>query len=234
MKRAVLAVLLAACRAGAGDRPVTDGGGSMDGGDAGASIQGRVCIVKDLRHPTDCDTTQDASRLTVLLGTRTATAPPTPAGDFEVAAQLGTGLVWHVSGATVVTSAMPFGTDHTIPVVPDDVYNELLGSNQVTIPAEGQGSVVVRVVSGAVPAAGVSATSTLVSGNVVPRYDADSSALDWREVGPTQTAGVLWFPGVEVTASPARIALTPPVGARVDVTVSVEEQAITFVTQDVR
>lgn len=253
MKRAVLLVLLAACQSGAADdyppRPggggtiIIGGGGGSGGRDAGidgdgdggtgSKIAGRVCILGDLRQLTVCDTTKDASRLTVRLGTRSATAPART-GEFEIAGPLGNGLTWVVTGATVVTSVMPFGTDNTIPVIPDDLYTELLNVNQVIFPNEGQGSVVVRVVSGVEPAAGVTATSTLVSDNVIPRYDDPASLLDWREVGPTDRFGVVWFPGVQVTTTPAQITLRPPTGTPVTLRASVVEQAITFVTQDLQ
>jgi len=118
--------------------------------------------------------------------------------------------------------------------VSDVVYNELIALNAVTLLPEGQGSVVVRAVNGVAPAPGVNATSTLTSANVIPRFDDANSADDWREIGPTQANGMLWFPGVDVTTPPASITLTPPApGTPVLVRVSVEENAITFVTQDI-
>ncbi len=246
MKNALLAVVvLAACQSSVDDYPPRPGNGgptqvgegsSGDAGtgDGGVGITGRLCILRDLRKVADCDATKDASRLSVTLGTKRPSSAPTKVGVFTIPDQLGTGLVWRVTGATIVPTVMPFGTDTVIPVVPDDLYNDLLVSNRMTIPAEGQGSVVVRVVRGAAPAAGVAATSTLVSANVVPLYDADNSALDWRQIGPTQGAGIVWFPGVNVTTTPARITLTPMVGAAVTLSTSVETGAITFVTQDLQ
>lgn len=251
MKRAVLIALLAACTANSNDYPTRPGGGGVvivgggggttgDGGvsdagdgDAGVAVTGRVCIIKDLRQLTTCDTTKDASVVKLSIGGRTPASPPARTGEFTIFAPLGTDLVWHATGSNFASSAMPFGTDNLIPIVPDALYNDLLLQNiGSTLPA-GQGSVVVRAVTGTVPAVGVAATTTLISGNAIPRYDADTSATDWREVGPTQSAGVVWFPGVQVTTTPARITLTRTGGTPVSVTVNVEDQTITFVTQDV-
>ena len=252
MKRAALIALLAACTASSSDYPTRPGGGggvivggggggtTGDGGvsdgadrDAGVAVAGRVCIIKDLRQLTTCDTTKDASGVKVSIGGRTPASPPAKTGEFTIFAPLGTDLVWHASGTAFETSAMPFGTDNIIPIVPDTVYTELLNLNMASVAPQGQGSVVVRVVSGAQPASGVAAVSTLISGNAIPLYDADASATDWREVGPTQTAGVVWFPGVQVTTTAARITLSRTGGTSVPVAVNVEDQTITFVTQDV-
>lgn len=255
MMRAALVVLLVGCNASTDDFPTRGGGptgigpvtsgsggttgdaGTGDGndGDAGVTLSGRICIVRDLRKLTTCDTSTrgDASKVTVSIGGRTA-APPAKTGEFSILAPLGTDLVWHASGTNFVTTAMPFGPDNLIPIVDSEDYRVLQVDNQLTVLGEGQGSVVVRAVTGAVAASGVSATTTLVSGNVVPLYDADTSATDWRVLGPTQSSGVMWFPGVQVTTTtPGRITLSRNGGPQVPVTVSVEDQTITFLTQDV-
>jgi hypothetical protein len=254
MTRAALIALLVACTANSNDYPLRPGGGgggviiggggtggtTGDGGvgdggdgDAGVSVSGRVCILKDLRQPTLCDTNQDASKVSVSIGGRSPASPPAKTGEFTILAPLGTDLVWHATGVNFIRSAMPFGTDNLIPIVPQALYSDLLLQNMVTLLAEGQGSVVVRTVTGAAPAPGVSATTTLVTANVIPLYDADTSPTDWRELGPTQTHGVLWFPGVNDTTTPARVTLTRIGGTPVVMSVNVEEQTITFLTQDV-
>ena len=200
----------------------------------GGLIQGRVCIVKDLSNPICCDTTRDASGVKVTLGgTHTPAVGPDHDGLFMIAAPVGR-PVWRATGAIFVPSVMPWATETTIPIVPDLVYDTARGSSGNVTIAEGQGSVVVRVVRGVAPAAGVAATSALVSANTVPLYDADNSALDWRQIGPTQSAGIVWFPGVNVTTTPAPITLTPMVGTPVTLSASVETGAITFVTQDLQ
>jgi hypothetical protein len=107
----------------------------------------------------------------------------------------------------------------------------MLSMNSVTLLPEGQGSVLVRVVNGIAPAANVTATTSLISNNIIPLYDT-RDALIWSTTGPTLASGALWFPGVNVTTAPARITVTPRGGVAVSTQVSVEDQAITFVTQD--
>jgi hypothetical protein len=255
MTRAAVLVLLAACtgspndfpaRSGgpSGVGPVTGGTGGTTGdggvsdaidGDAGVAVTGRICIVRDLRHLTTCDTTArgDASVVKVTIGGRSPVTPPAKTGEFSIIAPLGTDLVWHASGTNFVTTAMPFGPDNTIPIVVGADYGDLQVQNHLTILAEGQGSVFVRAVRGAVAETGVSATTNLVTANVAPLYDADTSAIDWREIGPTQSSGVMWFPGVQVTTTPARITLSRVGGTPVNVSATVEDQVITFLTQDV-
>jgi hypothetical protein len=247
MKRAALALVLAACSSSINDFPPlpeggplggTSGGGGTtgdagiaDGGsDGGVLIAGRVCIVKDLRTPTVCDTTKDASTVKVTLGTRTPTAAPARTGEFTIIAPLGA-PVWHATGLNFVSSVMPFGPDSTIPIVPDTLYLEMLSRNGVTLLAEGQGSVLVRVVNGIAPVANVTATTSLVSNNTIPLYDT-KDALIWSTTGPTLASGALWFPGVNVTTAPTRITVTRQGGVAVSTEVNVEDQAITFVTQD--
>jgi hypothetical protein len=255
MKRTVLVVLLAACQAtGVNDYPPGPGGtgpvvvgpgtgGAVDGGiddagdagDAGVvTVHGRLCIVRDLRAPTLCDTTQSASAFAVLLGTRHPDQPPTTTGEFTISAPFGTDLVWQVTRRTFITTVMPYGTDNVIPVVPEALYLDLV--RRVTVINPQQGSVVVRALKNGAPAAGVTVTTTLLSGNgnPIPLYGEDNSPVDWSQVGPTQNNGVVWFPGVQVTTTPARVSLKPPAGAAVSVDVSVVDQAITFVTTDIQ
>lgn len=253
MKLAVLA-LLAACQSGGGDDyptglggggPIVVGGGggggdagTGDGGDsdAGVELTGRVCILKDLRQPTVCDAAQNALGLRVSLGTRTTTTID-KAGSFRLTAPLGAGFTWHVTGDVldrIVTTAMPFGTENTIPVVPTQLYRDLLSTNKVEV-LDQEGSIVVRVVSGVTPVANVSATSTLAASLTL--YDSNNSALDWNEspVGRTAAAGVVWFPDVPLAVVPptlTTITLTPQGGTPVGTLVTVENQAITFVTKD--
>lgn len=260
MKRAILVVLpalaaLTACPAHeSGDFPSRPGGGGMSGGggggggttdggvgdggigdgDAGVLLSGRICVITDLRKLTTCDGTVNVSGFSVQLGTRTPPGPPAKTGEFTIFAQLGTDLVWRVSGNGFVSTVMPYGTDNTIPVINGELYGELLDLFSTGVTAAGQGSVVVRTVNGPAAEAGVTATSTLVGNGAVALalYD-QNSAVVWSQTGPTQAAGVIWFPNVDVTTAPARVTLTPATGPAVGVDVSVIDGAITFVTQDV-
>jgi hypothetical protein len=257
MKLAVL-VLLAACHqatdagddypvSSGGGGPVVVGGGGGGGGgrggdagtdgstsDAGIALQGRVCLLTDLRRVGDHTACAGigAKDLTVTLGTRTAKTSDD--GSFTIVAPQGGGFTWHVIGAQLTPSVMPFGADYTIPAVSDVVYSELLSTNQVTL-GDQQGSIVVRVVRGLAPVAGVTATSSPAS-NRLALYDGNSAAI-WTEnrVG-TGPRGIAWFADVPLAAvgpTLAAIALTPR-GAGSVPTVTVENQAITFVTIDLQ
>lgn len=248
MKLAVLVILLAAaCRADSDDHPVIPGGGGGGGGnpdagatgdagdagdgDAGVQVTGRVCIITDLRHPTTCDDTANAERLTVAIGT-TRTAKPNAHGDFTIGAPLGQ-FTWRVSGLNFITSVIPFGAQTTLPIISDVLYNELLAANHVTL-IDQEGSVVVRVLNGVTAVQNVTAVSNPATTDLA-LYD-DSSLLDWRsDLLGTGPAGVVWLPDLPLAARPstqATITLTPPAGSPTSLTATVENQAITFVTTD--
>lgn len=251
MKRAALALVLAACSSsvndfpplpeGAGPGGTTGGGGTVgdagigDGGgnDGGVVITGRVCIVKDLRTPTVCDTTKDASGVKVTLGTRTPAAGPDHDGLFTITAPVGR-PVWRATGGPFVASVMPWTTETTIPIVPELLYNDAKGGSGVGQIVEGQGSVLVRVVNGV---SLVSAATNLTSNALpaAPLYTTTNSVA-WTTIGPSLVSGAVWFAGVDVTSVPGKtITLTPQGGTPVITPVDVvEDQAITFVTQDLR
>ncbi len=235
-----MVLALAACKAdGGGTSSTGNDAGTGDGGDGGASVTvtGRVCILKDLRRPTLCDDTKDASHLVLTLGTRTVVTLP-PRGDFSFAAALGSDLTWHVRGAVVdqiIPSVMAYGTDNTIPVIETGLYTDLLNTVSVEL-ADQQGSIVVRVLSGGTPAAGVTATTTRPTSNGDTFYDG-STPINWATNTTTGPFGVVWFPGVPLANTPptqAQIGLSvlggpPPVTT----TATVENLSITFVTRDI-
>jgi hypothetical protein len=246
MKLALLALGLVACRASADDYPIGPGGngngrgsgaadaGLGDGGDAadgdaGVQISGRVCVISDLRFPTVCNG-GDADKITVSIGT-TRTATPNARGDFTINAPLGP-FVWRVSGTNFTTSIVSVSGDNTLPVIGDALYLEMLGVNKVTRLPEMMSSAVVRVVhGGTAPVASVLATSVPATSDL-PFYD-DNDTLDWRsDMLGTGPNGVVWLPDLPLigTAGSVKITLKPPVGAAVDITASLVDQAITFVT----
>ena len=257
MKLAVL-VLLAACRTGMEDYPYGTGGDppkghgsngdavdagvddSGDGGDgdAGAQITGRVCLINDLRLAgvtAGCATTGvDKLSLVVSLGTRTAS--PTADGSFSIGAPQGAGFTWHVSGPanTIVRSAMPFGTSNVIPVIRDARYIDLLQINGAQI-NELEGSVVMRVVRGTTVVVGVTALSldatNATSGSLYDSTDID----DWATVS-TGTFGMVWIPSIPipVPARPVTVQLSDQTGLVASPTATLEDQTITFLTQDLQ
>jgi hypothetical protein len=90
------------------------------------------------------------------------------------------------------------------------------------------------VVSGVAPAAGVTATSTPAS-NRLALYDSNNATI-WNEnlVG-TGPKGIVWFADVLLATTSSTlvdITLTPPSHSPIP-KLTVENQAITFVTQDV-
>lgn len=253
-------VILAACQSGGGsdDYPIGNGGsgpivmgGGGGDGDAGAGssdasdggglvpISGRVCLITDLRKLTTCripSTSIDSSAvgLVVSLGTSTLTLGADQAdGRFTILASNDSALVWHVKSTSadrIVTSAMPYGIDHTIPVISTASYTALRASFGAGLPVDQQGSVVVRVVRDGSPAAKVGARSLLAQNNTI-LYDGNPDLKDDWGMVATGTSGVVWFPGVSLVPSTATVTLTPQGGTAVNTLVTVEDQTITFVTK---
>ena len=248
MKLAVLVLaLVAACQA-SGDYPIgPGGGGGGDGGtgDGGTELRGRVCLLKDLRHLTACSET-GASGLLVALAVGSpqkvkATAVTTDdQGHFSIVPPLCTDCTWRVTSATdqrIVRSLMPFGTDPTIPVIGFDDYNTLLIANGQVL--ADQGSVVVRVVSGAAPVPLVTvASTTLAVEGALPDavfYDSDTSQDLWNH-NQTQSGGVVWLPLVPPslsTSTTGTITLTRSGGGSVTTTATLLSTWITFLTAEI-
>jgi hypothetical protein len=252
MKRAVL-LLVAACEAaepggypigpGGGGGVGGGGGGAVDAGvddggdgDAGLQLTGKVCLLTDLRAFTDLTRCADAeaSGLIVTLGNRTATT--TAGGAFTITAPRGAGFTWHVVGSRadqIVRTAMPFGTDNVIPAVDFEVFRDMQVVNNASI-GPLQGSVVVRVVRGAVGQPQVQAE---MAGQDIVLFDDRDSVLDWNSgtVG-TGEAGIVWIPRVEVPATPRLLTatLTPPGAQAVPISFTIEEETITFLTVDLQ
>jgi hypothetical protein len=261
MKLAVLVLpLVAACQAsGSGDYPIGPGGGGPvvisgsgggdagNGGGAGLQIDGRVCLLTDLRHMTGCsDSGADGLVVALAVGspqTVKVTAVTTDgAGHFSIVPPLCTDCTWRVTSTTdqrIVRSLMPFGTDPTIPVIGFDAYNTLLGANGQVI--ADQGSIVVRAVSGAAPAAQVAVVATTLTLDVaLPDavfYDRDTSKDLWNQTA-TQSNGVAWLPLVPLSPSPSpttsgTLTLARQGGGSVTTTATILSNWITFLTTDI-
>lgn len=258
MKRAALALVLAACSTSTKDfPPLTEGGlpgGTSGGGggttadagigdgattDGGVPIAGQVCLVQDLRAPTSkCDPAR-AGGLKVTLGTAGAvdggtatvvgTATTGPDGSFSMIAPIGAGFTWHVTGANLQTSVMLYGTENIIPVMLAEQYLALRESNAMQAVDELHGAAVVRVLRGVSPVTGLSATVSPLADSET-RYDSNNSVTDWN-TGATQTGGVVWIPDAQLGM--ATITLSATDGTTNLVTTTVESQAITFVTRTI-
>jgi hypothetical protein len=267
MKLAALVLpFVAACPAsGSGDYPIGPGGGGPvvisggsggggggdagtgDGGGGGSPIDGRVCLLKDLRHMSGCsDVGADGLVVALAVGnpqTVKVTAVTTDgAGHFSIVPPLCTDCTWRVTSTTderIVRSLMPFGTDPTIPVIGFDDYTTLLGANgQVLVD---QGSVVVRAVSGATPAPQVTVAVTTLPLDVALAdavfYDSDASKDVWNQTA-TQSSGVVWLPLVPLSATPSpttsgTITLARQTGGTVTTTATILSAWITFLTTDI-
>ncbi len=166
--------------------PVAVGGGGTSAG----TISGRVCLVTDPRELGGCQAT-GAGGLTVALGgARTTTAPD---GSFSVPTPTGTNLAFTVSGPGVMTSSQPFSPNNTIPVVTQQLWDQVLGANGITLTA-GTGSILASVVDrGGNPVTGATATST-PSPAFGPFFDGTTPTA-WTLDG-TGARGVVLFPGV--------------------------------------
>jgi len=164
------------------------------------------------------------------------------AGHFSIVPPLCTDCTWRVTSTTdqrIVRSLMPFGTDPTIPVIGFEDYTALLGANDQVI--ADQGSVVMRAVSGATPAAQVTVAATTLTLDVALRdavfYDSNASGDLWNQT-ETQSSGVVWLPLVPLSASPSpttsgTITLTRQNGGTVTTTATILSAWITFLTTDI-
>ena len=246
-----LVLALAACQNGGGDDyavvpggPGVFGGGTTGGtgiGDGGpdgngdGGVTAKVCLLTDLRKLMVCAPT-DITGLTVKLGT-TSTATTGADGSFSIVKPPGTALTWHVSGMTtshlaVVTTAVPYAAQALIPVVGQLTYNDLLNSNSVPIIQDQQGSLVLELLRAGVPLVGAKVALAPVSDNNT-EYDSNNPST-WNANGSTGAFGVVWAPGVRVTTTtPQSFTVTPLTGSQVTGSAAIENQAITFATQEV-
>lgn len=228
----------AACTSKPGDYPYGGGGGGGGGigsgqhdaavhdglaGDAAATIE-RVCVAADPRQLASCATT-GAGGLTVTLGARQATT----ASDGTFALDPPSGVVtWHVTGAAIVPSVMPFVASRIIPALATTTFADLAASNGVLLSA-GQGSVFVQVIHAGAPLAGAVATATPVP-QYAPYYDG-STATAWNQ-NATGAHGVIWLAGVPVGTT--NVAVTPAGGtAHAIPGIPVEDGAITYVALEI-
>src|ERR1700690_806018 len=236
----VVAVLLATgCKVDhPGFPPIGGGGGGGGGGgeadayiadapDGGAgTLNGRVCVASDARQLDVCDTT-GADGFTVKLGTAPATTAAN--GDFSIASQLGTDLVWVVTGTNMTTSLMPFGAVNQIPMLSASTFNMVAGGSGVIVVA-GTGGVIAHTVHGGAPLADVVATDT--DENVGYYYDSATSSTQWVVNNATGTGsyGDVWLPNLGVATT--TVNLTPMGGSATAIpNVPVAPDALTFITQ---
>lgn len=196
-------VLLVACDHDIEMFPVMPGGGGGssgtgfvdaglsdgDAGDAGNTINARVCHLKDARFPTTCENT-DSGNLMVSLGNFTATTADD--GSFTITRPTGSNLVWHVTGDNVFPSAMSFGTTTSIPAIDLGVYLEMVSVSDVAPPVV-DGQIMAQLLRGNTLIANATATTDPIS-TVEPLYDGPD-AVSWQG-NATGPRGMVWVPGV--------------------------------------
>ncbi len=262
MKRAALALVLAACSSSSNDFPPLPGGsgpGGVSGGgsggtigdagigdgianDGGVAISGRVCLVQDLRAPTSmCDPTK-AGGFTVTLGTAHATDAGTtavvgtatthPDGSFTMVAPLGPGLIWHVTSLKLTTSVMDYGTENTIPAMLSETYRDLLLANTGQETDVDHGAVALRVVRGLTPVADLSAT-VAPPGVGDTQYDSPNSPNSLTDWNQNATQTAGMVWVPNAQLGMATLTLSAMDGTTNLVTTTVESQTITFVTRTI-
>lgn len=240
----LLLALAAGCPAEGGDDdyPIGGGGGGGgvsgprtdagtgdggDGGGTGTTINGRVCLLSDLRRlinamPGDC-ATSGAGGISVSLG---SSAPVTTQADgrFSIPAQEGTNLAWRVSALNLMPSIVPLSGSSLLPAIRDDVYNDLVLQNG-GVPAPGNGAIVARVIRAGTPVMG--ATAAIDAGQQVEqtRYDG-TNPMAWGTTA-TGALGVAWLP--DNLAGPVTLRVTQG-STVVPVSLTTVPDAITFVT----
>jgi hypothetical protein len=242
-----LVVMLVVGCAAKEDFPIDPGGGGGGGGgssgsDAGidapndaaidapnidapeATITGHVCLVKDLRILAAGCSTSAAGGLTVTLGSKTTTTNDT--GAFIIDKPAGSSLTWHVTGSGLIKSAVPFSPSTTLPAILDADYATLLADNLATV-QPGQGSIVAKIVKGAPVVANATVSVNGEQGRQL--YDANSTTT-WA-VDDTGPLGMAWLPGYG-TGSRAVIVVPPAPDNAKSTSITIEDQAITFVTID--
>lgn len=180
------------------------GGGNVDArvGDGGLDafvspidaneFVGRVCLLTDVRDFQTCAST-GAGGLTVRLGTSTTTTGDD--GSFTIVGQSGSGLVWRITGANIVSSFEPLA-DYFIPAITKTDYDAMrAGASPVVTTRPGEGAMMVFVSRNGMGVAAETAT-TDPEGFYKPYYDG-STEFAWQQAA-TGTFGIVWVPGLDV------------------------------------
>jgi len=201
-----LALALAACEQPPREMyPVNPGGGgavgsnsmppdgAIDGNDGSTStISGRVCIVSDARTAT-CGA--GIAGLVVTLGASTTTTMAD--GSFTIARPTGTSLIWRVSGPSIVSSAMQFSADTTIPAIDNTLYDQMLAATLANTQL-GDGAIIARFTKANAAVVGATVLASPAPFSAI--YYDDVSVTEWA-TDVTGSYGVAWIPSIAPTAS---------------------------------
>jgi hypothetical protein len=165
-----------------------------------AIISGRVCVLTDPRDFQSCSSTA-AGNLTVHLGGNVALTAAD--GTFKIAAPAGAAATWSVTGSSIVSS-YKVKNDYFIPALTHTMYDSLITANGIYL-AQGEGSVMVRVIRNGAGYQGVAVTASTQPNPAKYNafYDNDASQTDWNQVPSTSGAttgskGVAWLVGFDV------------------------------------
>ncbi|HEU0034561.1 MAG TPA: hypothetical protein VFQ53_28250 [Kofleriaceae bacterium] len=193
----------------------------IDAGADAALAAGRVCLISDLRVLDAC-AASGAGGLTVTVDGVSSTTNAD--GSFLYSAP-GGAATWTVTGGTIVKSVVPLagGADVLLPAITTADYTTLVDANLATV-GNGQGSVVVSLTKNSSPVVGATVVVNLGEGTSL--YDT-TSATTWGRTS-TGALGMAWLPGHNVGSR--TLIITPAGSTGVTKTVSVVDQAITFVT----
>lgn len=156
---------------------------------------GRVCLAIDPRKLNTCAAT-GAGGLTVRLGSASTTTSDN--GEFMISGQMGTALVWRVTGPNIVSSYMVVG-DYEIPAITRTTYNDMIAKNLGGLQLNpGEGSLMVQVIENGMGRASAFATSN-PSATWQPFYDDtnDTTPTTFTQ-GATGPGGMVWIPGLDV------------------------------------
>lgn len=208
-------------------------GGDGDGNDPPTTdappnvptMRAQVCIVKDLRTPETCETT-NAVGLTVELGGATATTAADgtftiaipPAGTTAYVVRGSNAVIRTVSTSSRYAATQLSATLPIVPVVDADRFQRTLADSAVAL-AAGQGAILVKSAR-----IGATVAATPVSA-FAPIYS-DSEVFLWNgtKIGTTGTALVAGLP-----AGDADLVYTAPGGTQTaDFDVPVLDGAVTI------
>jgi hypothetical protein len=167
-----------------------------------------------------------AAGFTVTLGEQTATTRDD--GSFDILPATTANPVWRVTGATLVTSLVPYGPEVThLPTITTAHYAALMDANDIDLLAF-EGSIHARVVRNDIPVAGASAATSDGSAQYGPRYDNNASKDAWL-TNATGVQGAVWLPGPDGGNRTVRFFATAG-SAGLTHSIPVEARAITYVT----
>jgi hypothetical protein len=198
--RILIFSIACACIAGCTDAdnsglPVQPWGGANGGGGGASSttsLTGRVCLVSDARVLAVCSDVL-AGGMVVSVGNLSTLTQTN--GAFTLVVPTGTSTPVVVSSQRVVTTTMPLTQVSQVPVLPADLFNQVLVANGIAL-TPGSGTILASVVDrGGNPVVGAIATST-PSPAFGPFFD--GTTPNAFTLNGTGARGVVLFPGVTV------------------------------------